>query len=127
MGFTKTSRVLLASAARTANTQSPVFTDMDAAALRLYLNVTVVSGTGGIYPVIRGYDKVSGNAVELTSGGDVVNETGTYAYEMSTAADPAFGAIRESVSRTVPDQWDVLVKQVDGTSYTYSLSAEVCR
>jgi hypothetical protein len=124
---TKTSRVLLPSAARTASTASQVFTDPDAAALRLYLTLTAVPGGAGLAVVIRGYDKASGGKVELTTGGSPVSQVGTYAYEMCFAPDPAFGNIREAVSRPVPYQWDALVKHFDGQSYTYSLSAEVLK
>ena len=77
--------------------------------------------------MIRGHDKITGNAVELTTGGMAVTQVGTYAYEMCFAPDPPFGNIREAVSRPVPYQWDVLVKHLDLLSYTYSLSAEVLR
>ena len=122
---TKTSRILIPTGTFNANNACGQQKDPTAVALRLYLNVTAVSGTGGISPVVRGYDKISGNTVELTSGGDPVNTTGTYAYEMAIAADPAFGSLREAVSRIVPYVWDVIVKAIDGSNYTYSLSAEV--
>jgi hypothetical protein len=121
----KTSRVLLTSAARTANTNAAQQTDTAASALRLYLNVTAASGTGGLYVVLRGYDKVSQNTVELTQGGDPVNQTGCYAYEISLAPDPPAGNLKDAVSRSIPYQWDALVKHLDGSSYTYSLSAEI--
>ena len=127
MAFTKVSRVLLTSAARTASTASPQFTDMDAQALRFYLNITSAPGGAGVSVVLRGYDKVSGGKVELTTGGLPASQVGTYAYEISFAPDPAFGNIREAVSRAIPYTWDALVKHFDGLSYTYSLSAEVCR
>lgn len=128
MGFAnKVSRVLLVSGARNVSTASQIFTDMDAAALRLYLNITVAPGGSGIAVVIRGYDKASGGKVELTTGGTPASQVGTYAYEMCFAPDPAFGNIREAVSRPVPYQWDAIVKNFDGQSYTYSLSAEVLR
>lgn len=131
--YTKVSRVLLPSAARSASTASIMFTDMDAAAVRVYLTISVAApgGGAGIAAVIRGYDKATGQPpagkVELTTGGSPVTQVGTYAYEMCYAPDPPFGNIRESVSRPVPYQWDVIVKHFDGLTYTYSLSAEVTR
>jgi hypothetical protein len=56
-----------------------------------------------------------------------VSQVGTYCYEMTFAPDPAFGNIREAVSRAVPYQWDAIVKHADGLSYTYSLSAELLK
>ena len=123
----KTSRILLTSAARTASTATLLQTDMEAAALRLYLSMTAVPGGTGVVVVIRGYDKVSGGSVELTTGGDPVTQPGVYAYEMSFAPDPAFGNVREAASRSVPYQWDAQVKHLDGLSYTYSLSAEIIK
>ena len=121
----KHSRDLLASAARVASTASARQIDREATAVRLYLNVTAASGTGGLAVVIRGYDKISQNPVELSPGGDPVTQTGTYAYEMSLAPDPGFGALRDATSRNLPYYWDALVKHTDGTSYTYSLGAEL--
>jgi hypothetical protein len=137
----KTSRGLLPSAARSATAAglgfaSQIFIDTDAAAIRLYLTITVAPAGGGIAPVIRGYDKialqasgfVSGSgAVELTTGGDPVAQLGTYVYELALAPDPPFGNIREACSRTCPYQWDAIVKHFDLQSYTYSLSAEIVR
>ncbi len=123
----KTSRVLLASAARTASTASSKQTDIDAPALRLYLSVTGAPGGQGLTVVIRGYDKVSGGTVELTTGGDPVTQPGVYAYEMSFAPDPPFGNVRDVASRSVPYQWDAFVKHQDGLSWTYSLSAEIIK
>ena len=123
----KTSRILLPSLARTANTNTAMQTDPDAAGLRLYLNLTAIPGGAGLVVVIRGYDKASGNTVELTTGGDPVTQTGCYGSEMSFAPDPAFGNLRDAASRSVPYQWDALVKHLDGLSYTYSLSAEIVK
>lgn len=121
----KTSRILLPSLARTADTASLQQTDIQASALRLYLNVSVAPGAGGLLVVIRGYDKISGNTVELSGGGMPITQVGCVAFEMATAPDPATGQIWETISRAVPFQWDVIVKHMDGSSYTYSLSAEI--
>lgn len=124
----KTSRTLLPSAMRTASTATAIQTDVDACAIRIYLNVTAASGSGGLSPVVRGYDKASGNSVELTTGGvNPANQVGCYAYEMTYYPSDAFGNIREAVSRAVPYQWDTIVKHMDGSSYTYSLSVEILK
>jgi hypothetical protein len=36
-----------------------------------------------------------------------------------------FGCVLERVNDWLPNQWDVLVKHGDGSSYTYSLGCEV--
>jgi hypothetical protein len=120
----KTSRGLLPSAQRSANTSTAIQQDAYVTYVRAYLNVTVASGTGGLSVVFRGYDKYSGNSVELTTGGDAVSQTGTYAYEMGLSPSAAFGTLLDAASRSVPYRWDALVKHLDGSSYTYSLSVE---
>jgi hypothetical protein len=121
----KARRQLLASAARTASTATIKFTDRDARIVRLYLNVTVATGTGGLQPQIRGYDAISGNAVALTTGGSAIVGTGTYVYEMGLAEGTAAGNVKECVLRPLPTIWDVNVVAGDSSSYTYSLSAEI--
>lgn len=118
---------LLESAARTATVASPKQQHYACRAIRLYLNITAASGTGGLQPIIRGYDLVSGTAVALSTGGTAIVATGCYVYEMglgllSTAKQ---GNIEECQNRPAPVQWDVSIAVGDASSYTYSLSAEV--
>lgn len=126
MSQLKTSRVLLASAVRTANTASEVQKDYYARALRFYLNVTAVPGTVGLSVVLRGYDRISGNAVELTAGGTPVVAEGTYVWEIAESpGSAAAGSVIESAGRAIPYEWDALVKHSGAGSFTYSLSVEV--
>lgn len=92
--------------------------------VRLYLNVTVASGTGGLQPQVRAYDPVSGNAVAISTGGTAVTATGTYIYELGLAEATPVGNVKECLSRPLPEYWDVNVVAGDGSSYTYSLAAE---
>jgi hypothetical protein len=122
----KTTRKLLPSAARTATTATSVqYSDPSQKYIRLYLNITAASGTGGLSPKIRGYDPISGNAVELSTGGTAVTATGTYCYEFMSSAATAAGNVKECLSRMLPMKWDVSVAHGDSSSYTYSLSCEV--
>ena len=121
----KVQRALLASAARTASTACAQQADSIQQFVRLYLNVTAASGTGGLQPQIRGYDKISGSAVAITTGGAAIQATGLYVYELVSSANAAAGAVKESLARFLPVQWDVNVVHGDGSSYTYSLSCEV--
>lgn len=125
MSDLKVQRTLLASAARTASTASAQQNDASQQYIRLYLNVTVASGAGGLQPQIRGYDKVSGSAVAISVGGAAIIATGLYVYELMPSPNVAAGAVKESLGRTLPCQWDVNVVHGDGSSYTYSLSCEV--
>ena len=127
-GARKTSRVLLASAARTADAAGPRLAAPHHHAARLYLTVTVAPGAGGLQVFLRGYDSVSGTAVEMSSGGPSITQTGTYVYELRPGPETApFGGIVEIVNRTLPVDWDAIVKHGDASSYTYSLSCELSR
>lgn len=124
----KTSRILLPNAERSEDTATAKQLDIVADALRFYLDVTDAPGSGGLQVVLRGYDKASGRTVELSAGGDLVTDPGTYAYEVTNyPSDTAFGNIRESVARAVPYQWDALVRHRDGSRYRYSLSVEIVK
>ncbi|MBV9448561.1 MAG: hypothetical protein JO345_21965 [Streptosporangiaceae bacterium] len=121
----KTQRVLLSSATRTSTTACAKQTDPVEQCCRVYLSVTAASGTGGLTPQFRGYDRVSGNAVALSQGGAAITATGTYCYEMMPNARTAFGSVKESVGCYLPYQWDFQVTHGDSSNYTYSLSCEV--
>jgi hypothetical protein len=123
MNHSKAVRVLLEPLARTATNSTPKQTDYTAGAVRLYLTVTAASGTGGLQPQIRGYDRF-GNAVALTTGGTAITATGTFVYEMGISVAAAAGSVKEAVSRMLPLNWDVNVVAGDSSSYTYSLTAE---
>ena len=125
MDSIKTQRVLLASGARTATAATAKQTDYTLLALRLYLNVTVASGAGGLQPIVRGYDKVSGSPIALSTGGTAIVATGLYVYEFALNAAAAAGNVKEAVSRFLPTVWDVSVTHGDASGYTYSLSADV--
>jgi hypothetical protein len=125
MPASKSRLLLLPSAARTQSTASASLLARRTLSIRLYLNLTAAPGGAGLVVIIRGYD-ATGAAVELTTGGDPVTQTGCYAYEMSSlnTPDDAFGMVRDSSGRSIPYQWDAQVKHLDGLSYTYSLTAE---
>lgn len=127
MSHPNTSRVLLPNAPRVTNTATAKQQDMFALFIRVYLNVTVASGSGGLKVVLRGYDKASGAAIELTVGGAGITASGLYCFEISSSSIPsaAFGNVKEVTCRSIPYQWDVLVKHLDGSTYNYSVSADV--
>jgi hypothetical protein len=127
MSAVTTNRILLTSAARTATTASAAQGDRYAKGVRLYLNVTVASGTGGLQPQIDGYDRVSGTYVALSTGGTAIVATGLYVYEFYPTAPAAAGNVKEAQSKQLPGQWQANVIHGDTSSYTYSLSADVLR
>jgi hypothetical protein len=122
----KTQRILLPSAARTVATACPKQNDSSAQFVRLYLNITAASGTGGLKAIIRGYDKVSGLPVNITAGGAAaIIATGLYVYELVSSGNVAVSPVLESIARFLPVVWDVNVTVGDASSYTYSLSADI--
>ncbi len=120
----KARRQLLASAVRSATTVAGPFTDDFGRFLRLYLNVTAASGTGGLTVQLRGYDPVSGVAMPLNSGGTAITAAGAYVFEFGLAEAAASGAVHDAVARPLPCVYDVQVTHGDGSNYTYSLGAE---
>jgi hypothetical protein len=121
----KTQRILLASAARTAAVASAKQVDAVEQYARVYVNVTAASGAGGLTCQFRGYDRVSGSAVALSTGGAAITATGLYVFEMMPNAQDAAGSVKETVGRMLPYQWDFQITVGDSSSYTYSVSAEV--
>jgi hypothetical protein len=122
----RTQRGLLSSAARTATATSPQQPETVCSSATFYLNVTAASGTGGLTLNILGYDKESGNAVAHFTAAAAVTATGMYVYQMiynNVAA--ASNGITAAVSRPLPVLWAAEVVHGDGSSYTYSLSADV--
>jgi hypothetical protein len=109
-------RLLLASAARTATTTSPVLRNRRHRGLQLVLNVTVASGTGGLTLHIQQVDRDTGNAIDLAVDSTTVTATGTYGFQMAPGAGSA-------TPLYLPTDWQVEVVHGDASSYTYSLSA----
>jgi hypothetical protein len=121
----KTQRILLASLPRTATVACLKQTDAVEQYCRVYVNVTAASGTGGLTCQFRGYDRVSGAAVALSTGGAALTATGLYVFEMMPNSQAAAGNVKETVGRMLPYQWDFQITAGDGSSYTYSVSSEV--
>jgi hypothetical protein len=122
--ITKARRQFLASATRTATTIAGPFTEQFHRVLRLYLNVTAASGTGGLTVQLRGYDPVSGVAAPLNSGGGAITAIGMYVFEFGLAESTISGAVHDADARPLPTVFDVQVTHGDATNYTYSLGAE---
>jgi hypothetical protein len=120
------SRILLRSAARTLATACPQQLETAQQSLRLYLHVTVASGTGGLTLQVRGYDKASGATAILLVASAAVIATGMYVYELlAGSSSEAVGDVKDAVSRPLPATWDVNIAVGDSSSYTYSLGADL--
>lgn len=131
MSDIKTIRALLPMLARTAAAACQKFADPEQQAIRVYLNVTAASGTGGLTVQVRGYDPISmrlGNtpvAANLNTGGAAITATGLYLFDLGLSVGAVSAGIHDSAARFLPYNWDVNVAVGDASSYTYSLSCEV--
>jgi hypothetical protein len=120
------SRILLRSAARTVATACPKQLETSQQSLRVYLNVTAASGTGGLTLQVRGYDKASGNTAILLVAAAAVTATGMYVYEMlAGSASTGEGDVKHTAARPLPATWDINIAVGDASSYTYSVGADL--
>jgi hypothetical protein len=116
---------VLPSAARTANTSSATFTQSGYRGIRIWLTVTVASGTGGLKVFLRQKNPIDGNMYEVNAGGALVTTAVTRVYDIAPSVGAASGFIQESLGRQLGQTWDVLVTHGDATSYTYSVAVEM--
>jgi hypothetical protein len=118
-----TEGTLLASAARTASATSPQQTNHNAKGVIVFLDVTAVSGTGGLTVIIHGTDPTSGKQIDLLISNSITT-LGRYAFELypgsSTGGTAGNAKVNTRVAGSLPRKWDVLIYNSDGTSYTYS-------
>ncbi len=118
----KTTGTGLASAARTATTQTADITTNGYRGLVIFLNVTAASGTGGLTLRVRGKCPVSGAYLALGSVTSAVTAIGITGLQFggggagttATVAGGAFGGI-------LPDTIRLEVAHGDASSYTYSV------
>lgn len=119
---TKTTGTALASAARTASTNSSNITTGGASSIVVYLAVTVASGTGGLTMRIRGIDPVSGSAVPLLTATTAITATGSTAYCIGVGVGAVSGATVGVIGGVpLPDTIRIDVVHGDASSYTYSV------
>ena len=118
--FENTQGTLLASALRSATTNTPQQTNYNARGVVVFLNVTANAGTSPtLSTVIRAYDPISGNTRALVTGGNVTG-VGTYAFLVY----PAAGTLDTQTGSNLPlpRTWDVnfVLGGSAGPSFTYS-------
>jgi len=114
---------LLASAVRTASIDSPIITNNNARGVLIGINVTAVSGTGGLKIVV--YGMRGGNPIRLNVDHTAITTPGYYGIEIYPGASlttyPPTGMIQR-VAGVISDKFSVTVYHIDASSYTYSLS-----
>jgi len=115
---------LLASAARTATTNSAPQTNQNARGVLVYLNVTAASGTGGLRLAVQAQDPVSGNYININLLPTAVTATGLTAYLIYPGSSQA-GNLTQATAALLPRSWRVQVTANDSSSYTYSVGASL--
>lgn len=109
---------LLASAQRTATTDSPIQTNHNARGIVVHLDVTAASGTGGLTVQIRPVNPVAGNsagAFPFSASAIIANSyTPFVLYPGITPGSLA-------ISAALPRSFVVRITHGDGSNYTYSV------
>jgi hypothetical protein len=113
--------ILLASAARTAQTTSADMTNPGARGVKIYLNISAITGGPGtgIITRVQGKDPVSGVYFSLAAAPTAIAAAGLYVY---TFYPSAFGAgFTVHANQALERTWRVLIAVSDATPYTYSV------
>jgi hypothetical protein len=119
----KTTGTALASAARTATTQSSDIDTNGYSRIAIFLNVTAASGTGGLNIRIRAKDPVSLGYAPLIISFTAITSVQT----VPLLAGPGLGAILAGSNNgcvagvALPETIRLEVTHADASSYTYSL------
>lgn len=135
----RTQKLLLRSVARTAATPTSGITNAAAGntvaigpmksyndhTARFYLDVTAVSGTGGLTFQLRGHDRFTGKYSVLFADASAITATGTYVFEFGPSVAAASTGRRGVLDIYLPVEWDVNIAVGDASSYTYTLSVEL--
>ena len=114
---------LLASAARTAETNSSDQTNYSGAALIVVVDVTVDPAAAAITPELQIKDSISGNYFTAWTAGTALSATGTAAYLFQPGG--AAGSYTEAVNLRLGRTWRFQMNVADSDSMTYSVSAVV--
>ncbi len=111
----------LASAARTAQTDSADIINYNARGIIIFLNVTAsAAGTGGLTINLQVKDPVSGGYFTTYAAAAAVTTTGLRAYNIYPGAAGA-GNYTNTSQQQIPRTFRVRVTVGDATSYTYSV------
>lgn len=110
----------LASAARTAETNSADITNHNARGVMIFFNVSVASGTGGLQVALQVKDPISGNYERLNTLATAVTTTGLRVLAFYPGYSTA-GNIQQANAMALPRTWRINIQVGDGSSYTYSV------
>lgn len=118
---------LLASAARTATTNSADQNNVDentnVRGVLVTLDVTAATATPTITLKIQAKDPASGKYEDLLSASAGVTATGTHSYLVYPGAGTASGDVTQVAGFPLPATWRVSVVHSDSDSITYTVGA----
>lgn len=112
--------ILLASAARTATTNSADQTNYNGVGLILFLDVSAVTATPSITLTLQIKDSISGDYFTVWTAAAAVTTTGEYAYLFVPGG--AAGSYTEAVNLRLGRTWRLRVTHADSDEITYSVS-----
>lgn len=113
-----TEETILASAARTATVNSADFTNYNAKGLHVIVNVSALTATPSITPIIQGKDPISGTYYDILEGLPITT-TGINILKVY----PGISAfVNQSASDILPRTYRVRVTHADTDSITYSVA-----
>lgn len=112
---------LLASAARTAATQSPDQTNFNGRGVHVLVNMSVFGGAGSITPTIQGKDPISGTYYTILAG-PAISANGLTVLKVYPGLTTLATAVANDI---LVRTWRVSVAVADATSHTYSVASVV--
>lgn len=118
-----TESVLLASAARTIQTDTATQTNHNARGAIFGLNITVSSGTGGLVLNVQAMDPASGNFYTIAAAGAALTTNGQRAYGLYPGIGPV--VLTQSFNSVLPRTYRIRIAVGDASSYTYSLGQQL--
>jgi hypothetical protein len=113
---------VLASAARTATTNSADMTNYNGKAHLFFLNVSAITDTPSITLSLQYKDSISSNYFTIWTAATAVTATGQYAYMFGLGGSGSAGSFTEAVNLRLPRTWRLVATHADADSITYSVS-----
>lgn len=117
---------ILASAARTATTNSTDQTNRNGRGVLVTFDVTVIAGTPSLVPVVQCKDSVSGKYEALLTGA-AVTAVGTHSYLVYPGAGAASADVTQVAGFPLCRTWRVAVTHGTADSVTYSVGASLAQ
>lgn len=119
-----TQGTLLASLARTSNTQSPDTINYNARGVQLIVNLTAFTTAASIVVNIEGKGAL-GNYYALTAAPTAITATGVYVYEVYPGVGAASGGVTARTSGVVPRVFRANITHNNGNSHTYAVTYQL--